>query len=353
MRAPSETDQAATYLANLIMVDRESSPLKLRFRHVEGFRALMITRSATGAASMLHVSQPAVSRLIREMERAVGLDLFDRRGRRLVPTSTAERLFDEIERCFLGLDHINSFCQRQRSADTKSTILVSVPSAAIALLPKAISRYRAEIVSDVFSVNTRNTDGAIGWVSSQKAHLGLGSKPLNVSGIVCRPISTFNSACALPAGHRLADRPVISVRDLQGENFIALGKAEGVRHRVDEIFCEYDVQPNEVVESPMVSAACAMVRAGVGIALVDQYSGSLFADSGDVVFRRFEPAVPVTTYAYWPDDASPHFFRLRFVEFLEEISRETVALMSRVMERGLETVATAGRPREVAPHRAP
>ena len=295
----------------------------------------MIARSATGAASMLHVTQPAVSRLIREMERAVGLELFDRRGRRLVPTPTAERLFDEIERCFLGLDHINSFCQRQRTAATKSTILVAVPSAAIALLPQAISRYRAEITGDVFSVNTRNTDGSIGWVSAQKADLGLGSKPLNVPGIVCRPISTFDSACALPCGHRLARQPVISVRDLQGEAFIALGKAEGVRHRVDAMLDEYGVEPNEVVECPMVSAACAMVREGIGIALVDQYSSSLFLD-GSIALRRFEPPVPVTTYAYWPDDPSPHFHRARFVEILEQISQETIARVSRAMEENLK-----------------
>ena len=79
--------------------------VKLRFRHIEGFRAVMQTGTATGAASLLNVTQPAVSQLMTEMEGAVGFALFDRRGGRLVPTSHAALLFDEIERCFTGLDH--------------------------------------------------------------------------------------------------------------------------------------------------------------------------------------------------------------------------------------------------------
>jgi DNA-binding transcriptional LysR family regulator len=306
---------------------------RLRFRHIEGFRAVMMTGSVTGAASVLRVSQPAVSRTIHELEHVVGLKLFDRRGRRLVPTVTAELLREEVERCFVGIDSIDAFCRRQRTADRRINRLVAVPSGSLVILPGAIRGYRETVAPDVFHISTRNTDIVIGWVSSQKADLGIGSKPLRVPGIVCEPIGAFDSVCALPVGDPLARKLVVHVRDLDGRSFISLGRAEGARHRVDELLEEYDVTPNEVVESPMVSAACAMVRAGLGVALVDQYASSLFLN-GEVILRRFEPAVTVTTYAYWTKDGGRNLDCERFADIVKTVSSEVTRRVNHFIDYG-------------------
>ncbi|MBV8836561.1 MAG: LysR family transcriptional regulator, partial [Alphaproteobacteria bacterium] len=72
--------------------------MMLNPRQVEAFRAVMATGSVTLAATMMHVTQPAVSRLIRDLEFTLQLALFERRGNRLKPTAEANHLFAEVER---------------------------------------------------------------------------------------------------------------------------------------------------------------------------------------------------------------------------------------------------------------
>ena len=75
-------------------------------RQVEAFRAVMLTGRVTAAAEMLRIAQPAVTRLIHDMQTATRLRLFERKGSRLLPTSEANSLYMEVERSFVGLDRI-------------------------------------------------------------------------------------------------------------------------------------------------------------------------------------------------------------------------------------------------------
>lgn len=85
----------------------KDTPLpRVTLRQVEAFRAVMRTHGMTSAAQMLSISQPAVSRLIADMELGLGLKLFERNGPRLKPTDNALRLMEEVERVFLGLHQI-------------------------------------------------------------------------------------------------------------------------------------------------------------------------------------------------------------------------------------------------------
>jgi DNA-binding transcriptional LysR family regulator len=70
----------------------------INLRQLEAFRAVMLTKSITRAAEMLFVSQPAVSRLISDLESTVEFDLFQRVKKRLIPTPEGEALFEEVER---------------------------------------------------------------------------------------------------------------------------------------------------------------------------------------------------------------------------------------------------------------
>ena len=79
----------------------------IKQRQIEAFRAVMTAGGVSAAAAFLNVSQPAVSRLIRDLEAQIGVALFERRsGGRLQPTRDALILFREVERYFISLDQI-------------------------------------------------------------------------------------------------------------------------------------------------------------------------------------------------------------------------------------------------------
>ena len=76
--------------------DRKESAMRFKLRQMEVFRAVMLTGSMNGAAKLLFVSQPAVSRLIAHAEQSLGLQLFARDKGKLTPTPEAQRLFEEV-----------------------------------------------------------------------------------------------------------------------------------------------------------------------------------------------------------------------------------------------------------------
>jgi DNA-binding transcriptional LysR family regulator len=295
--------------------------LRLRFRHIEGFRAVMHTGTATGAASLLNVTQPAISQLMTEMEALVGFALFDRRGGRLVPTSNADRLYEEVERCFTGLDHINAFCAWMKRSEGHAIVVAAVPSMALTLVPTTIGRYRKEVSPDFFTLMPRHSNDAIGLVGSQKVDIGFGSRPVAAPGIHCEPISTYDVVCALPQGHPLAARTRICAGDLQGEPFITLSRTEGVHEDVEKVFRREKIEIDAVSECPMSTAACALVENGVGVTLVEQGAATLFA-ARPIVLKRFSPGIPVTFYAYWLDKTQPRFRRHAFINLLKTEARK-------------------------------
>ncbi|MBL8669235.1 MAG: LysR family transcriptional regulator, partial [Alphaproteobacteria bacterium] len=78
----------------------------MNLRQLEIFRAVMLAGTATAAARQLGIAQPAVSKHLRQMEARLGLALFDRAGKRLVPTADARALLDHAERLFAGLEQV-------------------------------------------------------------------------------------------------------------------------------------------------------------------------------------------------------------------------------------------------------
>src|SRR5689334_5360595 len=75
-------------------------------RQVEAFRAVMLTGSATAGAAFMGVTQPAVSKLLRDFQHHLKLKLFERRGTGIAPTAEAVTLFGEVERSFIGIERI-------------------------------------------------------------------------------------------------------------------------------------------------------------------------------------------------------------------------------------------------------
>ena len=80
--------------------------MKITFRQIDAFRTVVSTGTVTESAQMLGISQPAVSRLISDLESEVAFKLFTRSGRNLKPTLEARLLVEEVRRALSGLERI-------------------------------------------------------------------------------------------------------------------------------------------------------------------------------------------------------------------------------------------------------
>ena len=110
--------------------------LALNYRQLETFRAVMLSGSASRAAELLDITQPAVSRTIAELEKGVGFVLFERIKGRLVTTPEAQMLLNEVEKSFVGLDRIRAEAARIRDFGAGSLRIASLAALGSTLVPR-------------------------------------------------------------------------------------------------------------------------------------------------------------------------------------------------------------------------
>src|ERR1700746_980012 len=117
---------------------------RINSRQVEAFRATMLTGSVTEAANLMAVTQPAVSRFLRDFKALMKMKLCERRGTGLVPTAAATALYTEVERSFVGLERITAAAEEIRSRRTGTLRIAAPPAVSNGYLPRLIGRFLTE-----------------------------------------------------------------------------------------------------------------------------------------------------------------------------------------------------------------
>jgi DNA-binding transcriptional LysR family regulator len=296
-------------------------PNRLTFRHIEAIRAVMLTGSVTGAAASLHVTQPAISHLLREIDAVLRFPLFDRQAGRLIPTERATILLDEIERSFVGLDAINDVCQRLKVAQQRAITVVLVPVVAAGILPKVIAQYRERVSADFFMVDAVSNEQVLGQIAARKADIGIALETTPVPGVRGQLLMEFEARCLLPEKHPLAGLDKVRAADLDGMPMIAIPRADHFGDPVAAVFAGRECPPVQVVECAGATGACAMVEAGVGFALLDPVAAYPFRNSR-IWFARFEPRVTFRFFAYWLEGRSLKFDRAALIELARQRCQE-------------------------------
>ena len=306
---------------------------RLEYRHLDVFRAVMRSGTATGAAALLGVTQPAVSRLLAQTEDRADFALFERLGGRLVPTARGQALYAETERLFAGVEEIAAICDRLRRNEPGRVQIASLPVLTLGLMPAVALVWSGAGGAQGLVIRSRVAGSVLALVTSRQVDIGLGFVLPRVPGVRSALLARTRALCAIPPGHPLADRPVIRAGDLHDQPFIALSREEGVQALVDRALRGSGAHPREVAECPMITAAAAMAAAGVGLTLADGFSARPFLGGG-LALRPFEPAVVFEYRVLWPEGVRPGFDRMRLVQIIRDEAHAVLEHARRVSAPG-------------------
>ncbi|MFU0966014.1 LysR family transcriptional regulator [Kluyvera ascorbata] len=265
----------------------------VNLRHIEIFHAVMTAGNLTEAARLLNTSQPTVSRELARFEQVLGLKLFERSRGRLHPTVQGLRLFEEVQRSWYGLDRIVSAAESLREFRQGELSIVCLPVFSQSFLPPLLQPFLARYPQVNIQIVPQESPLLEEWLSAQRHDLGLTETMHTPAGTERMPLLTLNEVCVLPSTHPLADKAVLSPADFQGENYISLSRTDSYRQLLDALFNEHQVKRRMVVETHSAASICAMVKAGVGISIVNPLTALDYVNSG-VVIRRFSIDVPFT-----------------------------------------------------------
>jgi DNA-binding transcriptional LysR family regulator len=275
--------------------------MRLKPRQVEAFRAVMMAGGITAAAETMNVTQPAVSRLIRDLEDIVQMTLFERVGARLVPTAEAAQLYREVERLYLGLDQIAQAADDIRLHKNTVLRVGSVTSLVRPYLHKAIVEVVGDRLDLPLVIDVENSRYIWDMVDQNRYDLGLvfGSPRMADKNAVL--LHSSNAVAAMTADHRLASRRAVTPADLIDERVLLPGRNSPLRLALDRAFSVEEHQPISTMETSMLNC-CYFAASGMGIGIVDHTS--LRAADAQVVAIPFEPKIEVAYYAIRPVGSS-------------------------------------------------
>jgi DNA-binding transcriptional LysR family regulator len=262
-------------------------------REMEVFRRVMELGSVTAAAAALHVSQPAVTRMLQKAEQRLGFALFVREKRRLRPTAEAQILFPEALGTFASIHALERLADELRDGRTGILGISTIPSLASALLPDAIRRFRDRRPEASVTVQTFNSHEVIQRIAAHRDDLGIIIGPVGNQSLQVVELQSTGLSCVMPPAHPLAALRGIRPGNLQGVSLICPGRNLVLTEQVARAFAESNTPFRIAVEVSHAHAAIAMVRAGVGIALIDGF-GLMGTRADDLVSRPFRPGIAST-----------------------------------------------------------
>jgi len=259
----------------------------MNMRQLEAFRATIRSGSITGAAQVMHVSQPSVSRLIADLEHSVGFPLFVRSGRGLVPTAEARRFYAGVEDMFQGIDHLQELARAIRISQGGTLSIGAIQSVSSIELPMAVARFQRDHPDIRFVIQTRNTPGLVEAVMLRQFDLGIVGREPAYDGVEVLFQIAVPYACLMPEDHPLAGEygPVDLEELAERETFVTFGGTyPDSMMSIDPCLAER-LRARSRLSVVNMQLAAALVREAGVLAITDPFTSEQAVRMGGVVFR--------------------------------------------------------------------
>lgn len=296
---------------------------RLNLRQLEAFRAVTMTGTTTQAAQALNVSQPAISRLIKDLETQLGVSLFVRRHGRLHPTPEANWLYEESETALARLDRLDMMVRDIRHVQRREMRIMSTPPMSHGMLPRAFKTFYQEHPEVSVSLQVAERRENRNWTSAQQFDIALATFPIEYPEEAILRLVRVPGVCIFPKGHRFRSKKVIHAKDIGSERMIALTTGALNRFHIDRMFENLGLQRQIAIEAQTASAVCAVVSSGLGVAVVDPFSARVFMGTGFDI-RPFEPAIEYEYGILFPIRQPRATAAEAFVAHIEKSVDETV-----------------------------
>lgn len=260
----------------------------ITLRQVETFKAMMEVRTVSLAAETLHVSQPAISKLLSHFEMDSGLKLFERTRGRLVPTEAAHRLYEEIDRIFAGIQQIERAVEVIRREEQGQLVVGILPALAGGFLRPVLKLFLERHQGVHLSVISRHSQFLADRLRSRSLDIALINAPILDPAIITSPFMSRPLVCIIPCGHHLALKKVIVAEDLHDIEFISFSNTNWTNMVVEKALVTGNVHPKIVVEATTSHTVVELVAEGMGVSLLHPIH--LLSARGRVEVRPFKPA---------------------------------------------------------------
>jgi DNA-binding transcriptional LysR family regulator len=246
----------------------------------------------TRAAEEMFITQPAVSVLIRQLELALGMRLFDRTSRSLSPTVAAREILPTVERMLRDLESLKSSVKELADRERGHLRFAATPSIAGAIVPKLIAEYRTLYPNIEVSIDDAAPDRLSAPTLTGDVEFSIGTLSEAPEGLTLQCLARDYLCAICRKDSKLARKRRIRWDDTLSYPWIAVKANIGIRSLIDEALFTLGVRKQVQYEVAYMTTGLAMAQAGLGIAI---FPGMLLGSfpHPDLVARKLE--APVVT----------------------------------------------------------
>ncbi len=244
----------------------------LTLRQIEVIRAVMMTGTISGAAEMLNVSAPGISRLVKHTEESLGIRLFERKAGIFIPSVEASAVFDQLREVYKGVANLQQAVDALQKGEDVQLAFASAPSIAQFVAARAMRRIRARYPDLFIDLNILKIEETVDYLMLERGEFVIMSSAVQNAAIENEEIAEGRVVAILPEGHRLAGRTEISVRDLAGEAMIGVDPTDPYGRMLAQPFVDAGVPIRHSIRGRFAQTVVSLVRHGLGVALIDEFS---------------------------------------------------------------------------------
>lgn len=251
----------------------------------------------TEVAEVLFTSQPGVSKHIKDLEEELGIELFNRKGKRLTGlTEPGKELIGIVERMLLDAQNIKQLADQFTQKDAGQLVVATTHTQARYVLPRVVKRFKADFPKVHLVLHQGSPEEIVTLLQTGQADIGIATEALEgADQIVTFPYYQWHHAVIVPEGHPLKDQKNLTLAQIAEHPIITYHAGYTGRGQVDKAFSDVGLSPDIIMSALDADVIKAYVELGLGVGIVASMAYSDLRDQGLVLLDTEHLFRPNTT----------------------------------------------------------
>ena len=288
----------------------------MRLRQIEIFHAVYANGSISAAARALHISQPSVSKMLHHAEDQLGFKLFQIVRGRLVPTDEAHALYREARDVWESLSSLQQTARNLRHQGGGHIRLAIVPSLALDLVPRAITRFRREHRNVSFEVHTQHHDELVRSLQERECDIAIAYDPPPHPRLAMTKLTDGELVILFRDGELPEAEGRLPITVLDGRDLVGVTAAGPIGGVFEAAAADAGITYRAPISVQTFFIAASLAHLEAGITVVDEFTARHWA-SRDLTFRFTDPPLPFTLQCVFLEERPLPKAAERFVATLQ------------------------------------
>lgn len=238
----------------------------MELHHLRYFEAVARLGHVTRAAQELHIAQPSLSKQIQVLEAELGVQLFDRVGRRVELTDAGKLLLPYARRVLRDVAEAREVLRQRADLTTGRVSIGAPPTVGTRLLPQALADFNARFGGIALELHEEGAGQLVSLLAEGTVDLAV--VPIPVAGVACEELFTEELVIAVALHHRLAQQGTITSAELMHEDVILFPKGYELRDQTLQLCRAAGFEPRIVLDGGEMDTVLRLTAVGLGVALV-------------------------------------------------------------------------------------